>query len=111
MAGQEDESVAHAKARLGTVLRGKYRLERVLGVGGMAAVYKATHRNQSEVAVKMLHPELSLHEDVRTRFLRPARRAHRARAACRGRASATPWAAPDAAAATRASSWPRRQTH
>jgi len=70
MGHSESEVDVRAKVRLGTVLRGKYRLDRVLGVGGMAAVYKATHRNQSEVAVKMLHPELSLHEDIRTRFLR-----------------------------------------
>src|SRR5271156_5219094 len=59
-----------ARARLGTVLRGKYRLDGVLGIGGMAVVYRATHRNQAEFAVKMLHPELSIREDVRTRFLR-----------------------------------------
>jgi serine/threonine-protein kinase len=36
----------------------------------MAVVYAATHRNQMRVAVKMLHPELSLSEDLRRRFLR-----------------------------------------
>jgi hypothetical protein len=36
----------------------------------MAVVYKATHRNEAEFAVKMLHPELSINQDVRTRFLR-----------------------------------------
>src|SRR3954449_9589851 len=61
---------SQVRARLGSVLRGKYRLDAVLGIGGMAAVYKAAHRNQAEFAVKMLHPELSLREDVRTRFLR-----------------------------------------
>jgi TPR repeat protein/tRNA A-37 threonylcarbamoyl transferase component Bud32 len=65
-----DPMLAIAEARIGAVLKGKYRLERVLGIGGMAAVYKATHRNQAEFALKMLHPELSLREDVRTRFLR-----------------------------------------
>jgi serine/threonine-protein kinase len=65
-----DQLEERAKGRLGTVLRGKYRLDRVLGVGGMAVVYKATHRNQAEFAIKMLHPELSINEDVRTRFLR-----------------------------------------
>ncbi len=56
--------------RIGTVLRGKYRLDRVIGTGGMAVVYKATHRNNAEFAVKMLYPELSVLEDIRSRFLR-----------------------------------------
>jgi serine/threonine-protein kinase len=65
-----DHLEERARSRLGTILRGKYRIDRVLGAGGMAVVYKATHRNQAEFAIKMLHPELSLSEDVRTRFLR-----------------------------------------
>src|ERR1700728_103734 len=56
--------------RIGTVLRGKYRLDRVIGTGGMAVVYKATHRNHAEFAVKMLHPQLSVREDIRSRFVR-----------------------------------------
>ena len=60
----------HVLARVGTVIRGKYRIDSLLGVGGMAVVYKATHRNQAEFAIKMLHAELSLREDLRTRFLR-----------------------------------------
>jgi serine/threonine-protein kinase len=36
----------------------------------MAVVYAATHRNQKRVAVKMLHPEFAIHEEVRARFLR-----------------------------------------
>jgi serine/threonine-protein kinase len=70
MTTDDDELTSRAQGRIGTVLRGKYRIDRVLGVGGMAVVYKATHRNQAEFAVKMLHPELSLQEDIRTRFLR-----------------------------------------
>jgi eukaryotic-like serine/threonine-protein kinase len=66
----DDELLTVARARLGRVLRGKYRLDRVLGIGGMAVVYAATHRNKKKFAIKMLHPELSIRENIRTRFLR-----------------------------------------
>jgi tRNA A-37 threonylcarbamoyl transferase component Bud32 len=59
-----------ARARLGTTLRGKYTLQRVLGAGGMAIVYKAVHRNRAEFAIKMLLPELSHDDEIRTRFVR-----------------------------------------
>jgi eukaryotic-like serine/threonine-protein kinase len=54
---------------IGTTL-GKYTLERLIGVGGMAAVFRATHRNGNRVALKLLHPEMSLLDDLRERFLR-----------------------------------------
>ena len=53
-----DPHQAAALARIGRVLCGKWRLDRLLGMGGMAAVYAATHRNGKRVAVKMLHPAL-----------------------------------------------------
>jgi serine/threonine-protein kinase len=59
-----------AERRLGTTLKDKYLLERVLGVGGMAVVYAATHRNRRHFAIKMLHPELSVIEELRVRFQR-----------------------------------------
>src|SRR5579863_2796332 len=59
-----------AKARLGRTLHNKWRLDVLLGVGGMAAVYAATHRNGSRAAVKILHAELSAREDIRSRFMR-----------------------------------------
>jgi serine/threonine-protein kinase len=65
-----DPLVMRARTRVGTVLHQKWRLDVLLGVGGMAAVYAATHRNGSRVAVKILHPELSLNPQVKTRFLR-----------------------------------------
>jgi serine/threonine protein kinase len=66
-----DEFESRARARLGSVLKGKYRLDRVLGVGGMAAVYAATHlRNTNRVAVKVLHREVALDAGLRERFLR-----------------------------------------
>src|ERR1700758_2705979 len=59
-----------ARARVGTTLNGKYRLDKLLGVGGMASVYAATHRNNKRLAVKVLHAELSIHADLRQRFMR-----------------------------------------
>jgi serine/threonine protein kinase len=58
------------RERLGRELRGKWRLERILGIGGMATVYEARHRNGSRVAVKMLHPTLSASSPLCERFLR-----------------------------------------
>ena len=64
------ERVRLAEARVGTVLKQKWHLDQLLGVGGMAAVYAATHRNKKRVAIKMLHAELSLDEAIRKRFRR-----------------------------------------
>jgi serine/threonine protein kinase len=69
-APDDDDVISRAQGRIGTVLRGKYHLDRVLGVGGMATVYAATHRNGKEFAVKVLHPELALRKDIRSRFVR-----------------------------------------
>ncbi len=69
MALREDIT-ERANARLGNVLKGKWRLDAVIGIGGMACVYSATHRNQSRVAIKMLHPEVALDAEVTSRFLR-----------------------------------------
>jgi serine/threonine-protein kinase len=63
--------------RVGSVLSDKWTLERLLGIGGMAAVYAARHRNGARAAVKVLHPELSRHREVRERFLREGYAANR----------------------------------
>jgi serine/threonine protein kinase len=59
-----------AKQRIGTVLKDKWRLDALLGVGGTAAVYAGTHRNGKVAAVKVLRPELAGNEEIGTRFLR-----------------------------------------
>jgi serine/threonine protein kinase len=61
-----------AELRVGSTLV-KWKLDELLGVGGMAAVYGATHlKNRSRVALKVLHRALATNEDVRERFLREA---------------------------------------
>jgi serine/threonine protein kinase len=67
---EDSELYRRARSRIGTTVRGKYHLDRILGVGGMAVVFEATHRNLKKFALKMLHPEVSFREDVRKRFLR-----------------------------------------
>ena len=62
--------MTRAEARVGTLLNGRWHLDKLVGVGGMAAVYAATHRNTKRVAVKILHPEISADDNARQRFLR-----------------------------------------
>jgi len=64
------DNEARALARVGSVLRDKWHLDALVGVGGMAVVYSATHRNQKHVAIKMLLPELAHDANVRERFVR-----------------------------------------
>jgi serine/threonine-protein kinase len=64
------DASSHAASRVGKTLCSKYRLDALIGVGGMASVYKGVHRNGNRVAVKVLHPELSAIADIRDRFLR-----------------------------------------
>lgn len=64
------ELVEHARRRVGSVLCNKWTLDHLVDVGGMAAVYAATHRNGNRVAIKMLHPAYARVEEIRERFLR-----------------------------------------
>lgn len=72
-----EDTAQQAKARVGSVLDDKWTLERLLGVGGMAAVYAARHRNGARAAVKILHGELSRYKEVRERFVREGYAANR----------------------------------
>ncbi len=61
---------ARARARIGLTINNKWRLDSLLGVGGMASVYAATHRNGSRAALKILHTEFARDPGIRDRFLR-----------------------------------------
>ena len=65
---------------VGQVLDEKYRLERLLGRGGMGAVYLATHLGTERyVALKLITPQFMRNEEFVARFKREARAAGRLR--------------------------------
>jgi serine/threonine-protein kinase len=64
------ESDAELAARRVGESVGRYRLEQVLGVGGMAAVYAGRADDGSWAAIKILHSDMSVRRDVRERFYR-----------------------------------------
>ncbi|HBQ18332.1 MAG TPA: hypothetical protein DEF51_46800 [Myxococcales bacterium] len=60
----------------GKVLLGRYRVERVLGEGGMGAVYLARHELIDKgVVIKVLHEDMAKDEGVVERFRREAKAA------------------------------------
>jgi serine/threonine protein kinase len=65
---------------VGQVLDEKYRLERLLGEGGMGAVFLATHLGTERyVALKLITPRFMRNEEFVERFKREARAAGRLR--------------------------------
>ncbi len=67
-----------APVREGEILAGKYRVERVLGQGGMGVVVAARHVELDElVALKFLLPEALSEPEAVARFLKEARAAVR----------------------------------
>lgn len=58
----------------GSVLEGKYRIERLVGRGGMGSVYEAVHTGiDRRCAVKVLRTEVGARPELVTRFAREAR--------------------------------------
>jgi serine/threonine-protein kinase len=65
-------------AQPGRVLLGKYRIERLLGEGGMGLVVAATHFDLGELfAIKLMLPSALADREAVERFLREARAAAR----------------------------------
>ena len=54
--------------RIGKTLGGKWTLERLLGVGGMAAVYVGVHKIGRRAAIKILHPDIAENKQIARRF-------------------------------------------
>src|SRR5512140_3675765 len=62
----------------GQTIDGKYRITRLLGTGGMGAVFEGENiRIKRKVAIKMLHPSVSTQQDVVMRFEKEATAAGR----------------------------------
>jgi eukaryotic-like serine/threonine-protein kinase len=70
MAANEASIADLVRSRVGRLVGEKWRLERVLGVGGMASVYAASDDKGNHVAIKMLHPVRSAMPGLVDRFLR-----------------------------------------
>jgi serine/threonine protein kinase len=71
-------SKGRANALVGYTLEGKYRLDNLLGTGGMGEVYRATRLHiGDEVAIKILHPQHRIDRHAAERFRREAQIAAR----------------------------------
>ncbi len=59
---------------VGQVLLGQFRIDQLIGSGGMGAVYRARQVSVGrDVAIKVVHPELAMSPDAVRRFEREAR--------------------------------------
>jgi serine/threonine-protein kinase len=80
MASSVSPNVGAAGVSAGEILAGKYRVDRVLGVGGMGVVVAAHHLQlDDKVAIKFLLPQAMSNSDAVARFDREARAAVRIR--------------------------------
>ncbi|MCY1041964.1 protein kinase [Corallococcus sp. bb12-1] len=78
--GQDHLCAAQSLQLLGQVLDGRYKIESVLGQGGMGMVFRATQTSvQRPVAVKTLNPSLAAAPQFFERFRREAEIASRLR--------------------------------
>ncbi len=69
----EATDTAAEDSLVGTVLAGRYRIESLLGSGGMGSVYRAEHvLMRKACAVKVLHREMTQVKEVVARFEREA---------------------------------------
>jgi serine/threonine protein kinase len=74
------QPLPQASFETGAVVGGKYRIVSLIGVGGVGRVYLARHIElDTDVAIKVLRPEMSNRADAVQRFAREARASVRLR--------------------------------
>src|ERR1700760_3385039 len=74
MSNSESLPAGSVPVAIGEILAGKYRVDRVLGVGGMGVVVAAHHLELDDrVAIKFLLPETLGNGEAVARFAREAR--------------------------------------
>jgi hypothetical protein len=68
-----DQREVHARELVGKVLGGRYRIEALIGLGMMGAVFRGHHLGLGrDVAIKVLHSELLADDEMVGRFKREA---------------------------------------
>jgi serine/threonine-protein kinase len=77
---KELAAMVESPVSVGDLLAGKYRIERILGVGGMGVILVAHHTELDErVALKVLRPDAAITPETAARFMREARAAAKIR--------------------------------
>lgn len=61
-----------AISRVGMTVASRWRLKRLIGIGGLGAVYAASSDDAPDQAVKILHADAAANPEARRRFLREA---------------------------------------
>src|SRR5258706_3047116 len=73
MAASPSPSPDDERVAIGSVLDGRYRIDAVLGTGGMGRVYRGEHTGIGRaVAIKVLHSDLNRNREATQRFQREA---------------------------------------
>src|SRR5258707_8517610 len=73
MSGPSDLARGELDPRIGTLLADRYRIDALVGEGGMGKVYSAEHvLMRKRLAIKVLHRELTTMAEVVARFEREA---------------------------------------
>src|SRR5262245_11945090 len=77
MSSPSTDPVQRARAEVGRVLKGKWRLDELLGVGSLSSTYAATHRGGKRVAIRILHDWLQGDRELAEAFVQDAYIANR----------------------------------